>query len=139
MDTLPLTTKPSPLAPPAIRLGVWRSLYHYPSRTRGGIFAGEHYMQMHKTSRYLIAESLPGSKSYVLIRLTLQDNVATGSWHEQTDPEGHYQGATYHGAIQLVVGDDGKEMSGKWVGFGKHLDVNVGDWELKFYGDEPPM
>jgi hypothetical protein len=136
MGTLRLSTKPTT---PFIRLGVWRSLYHYPSRSRQGIFKGEHLVQMHKANRYLIAESLPGSKSYVLIRLTVQENIATGSWHEQTNPRGHYKGAIYHGAIQLVISSDGQRMSGKWVGFGKNMDVNVGSWELSYWGDEPPL
>ena len=95
-------------------------------------------MQLHRNKDYLIAESLPGSKSYVLIRLTVQESIATGSWHEHTDTHSYYRGATYHGAIQLIISEDGRHMAGKWVGFGKDMEVNVGDWNLDYIGDEPP-
>lgn len=124
---------------PEIQLGVWHSTYWYPSSSRKGIFKSEHSVQLHKVNHYLIAESLPGSHSYLLIRLTLEDSIATGSWHEQTGEKSYYKGVTYHGAIQLVMDKDGTRLKGKWVGFGKDMAVNAGDWELEYVSKEPPL
>lgn len=44
---------------------------------------------------------------------------------------GYYNGARYHGAVQLLVEPTGRRMAGKWVGFGKDFDVNTGLWELR--------
>jgi hypothetical protein len=127
------------ISAPRVRLGVWRSTYWYPSSSRKGIFKSEHAVQLHKVNHYLIAESLPGSHSYLLIRLTLEDNIATGSWHEQTSKKGYYKGVVYHGAIQLVMDNGGARFKGKWVGFGKDMEVNAGDWELEYVSKEPPI
>lgn len=120
------------------RLGIWRSTYWYPGSSRKGIFKSEHLVQLHKVNRYLVAESLPDSPSYLLVRLTMEDNTATGSWHEQTSARGYYKGAMYHGAIQLVSNGSGTRLTGKWVGFGKDMTVNVGDWQLDYLGEEMP-
>ena len=111
--------------------GIWQSNYEYPSSSRGKTFKGGHTVRLHQKGNQLVAESLPeGNESYVLIRLVLDDGVATGSWQEHTNPEGHYEGAIYHGAIQLKADKSGLRMSGKWLGFGKDGTVNSGPWEL---------
>lgn len=46
-------------------------------------------------------------------------------------PSRYYNGARYHGAIQLLVEPTGRRMAGKWVGFGKDFDVNTGPWEQR--------
>lgn len=58
--------------------------------------------------------------------------IATGTWTEQTATDGYYAGARYHGAVQLLIAPAGRRMSGKWVGFGKNLDVDTGPCELVF-------
>lgn len=119
--------------------GVWKSTYSYPSSGRGASFEGHHYVGLHKIDNHWVFESLPEvNKSYVIIRLSIEDDIATGSWQEQTQPEGYYKGAVYYGAIQLVIGEGGKKMVGKWVGFGKDMEVNVGPWELTYVGKELP-
>ena len=81
----------------------------------------------------LTVRSLPGSAASSLsLDLTVDGAVVTGTWVEQTDPAGHYRGARYHGAIQLLVEPTGRRMVGKWVGFGKDMDVYTGPWELTF-------
>ena len=81
----------------------------------------------------LTARSLPGSASSSLsLDLTVDGAVVTGTWVEQTDPTGYYRGARYHGAIQLIAEPTGRRMAGKWIGFGKDMDVNTGPWELVF-------
>lgn len=59
-------------------------------------------------------------------------NVITGTWTERTSPDGYYRGAVYHGAIQLLMDPTAKKMTGKWVGFGRRMDMNTGVWELMF-------
>ena len=55
--------------------------------------------------------------------LTQNGHVLTGTWTERTSPGGYYQGAVYHGAIQLLLEPSGRRMAGKWAGFGREWDV----------------
>lgn len=119
--------------------GIWRSTYHYTSSSREGDFMGEHYVRLKRQGSALVLESLPrDSKSYLLIRLSLDGDIATGSWQEETDPQGYYRGAVYHGAIQLVLHKNGRKMRGKWLGYGKDQEINVGPWELAYVGETAP-
>jgi hypothetical protein len=119
--------------------GFWRGVYRYPSSGRGKEFTSEHIVQMYQKGPHLILESVPDiNESYVLLRLSLENNVATGTWEESTSPDGYYRGITYHGAIQLVLDDDQKHLRGKWVGVGKDLEVNTGPWEFAYIGDTMP-
>lgn len=119
--------------------GIWKSTYSYPSSGRDGEFTGEHYVRLHQQGNHLIFESAAEtSKSYLIIRLSIQDDIATGSWQEQTEPDGYYKGAVYYGALQLIVSEDFKKLSGKWVGFGKDMEVNVGPWQLAYVGKSLP-
>jgi hypothetical protein len=59
-------------------------------------------------------------------------SILTGTWVEHTSPDGHYRGAVYHGALQLVLDPTGRKMTGRWVGFGRDHEVNSGPWELTF-------
>lgn len=119
--------------------GIWRSVYRYPSSGRGKEFTSEHLVQMYRKGQNLILESLPdNNESYLLLRLSLEDNIATGTWEDSTDPNGYYKGATYHGAVQLVIDADQKHMKGKWVGVGKNLEVNTGPWEFTYIDDTLP-
>jgi hypothetical protein len=123
----------------SIPQGIWESTYSYPSSGRQKTFDGHHYVRLHQKDNHLVFESIKGvNKSYLIIRLSVDDDIATGSWQEQTEPEGYYKGAIYYGAIQLVVDKDRSHMTGKWVGFGKEMEVNVGPWELAYVGTELP-
>ena len=120
--------------------GIWRSHYRYPSTSRQAEFENEHLVRMHQFDKELIIESLPEkvNKSYVMVHLTLNNNIATGSWQEETDPDGYYKGAVYYGAIQVVVSPDKKHLKGKWLGFGKDMEVQVGPWKFTYLGEEIP-
>ncbi|SRR6266496_12666 len=119
--------------------GIWESTYSYPSTGREGMFEGHHYTRLLQKDHHLVFESLPKvNESYLIVRLSVDDDIATGSWQEQTEPTGYYQGAVYYGAIQLVVSEDRKKLTGKWVGFGKGMEVNVGPWEFTFLGEKLP-
>ncbi len=115
--------------------GIWLSRYEFFSSSREQTFtAAHHVLVVHRGNR-LTVESLPGASSNpdspIHLDLTVDRNVVTGSWTEQTATDGYYQGARYHGAIQLLVEPTGRRMAGKWVGFGKDFDVNTGPWELR--------
>ena len=115
--------------------GIWHSIYRYTSDSRRGLFENEHFVRMVSEGDEYVAESLPNdSKSSLSLRLSVEDGVATGTWREHTSPIGYYKGAIYHGAIQLIVSENGQSLQGKWVGFGKSQTINVGAWELSYVG-----
>lgn len=113
--------------------GVWLSRYEYHSSSRGDTFTGLHYVVLLQHGSRLSARSLPGSSdSPLTMDLTIDGSVVTGTWVEQTASDGYYRGARYHGAVQMLVEPTGRRIVGKWVGFGKEMDVNTGPWELVF-------
>jgi hypothetical protein len=113
--------------------GVWLSRYEYYSSGREAAFTGLHYVVLLQHGDRLTVRSLPGSAEGTLtMDLTVDGNVITGTWVEQTSPSGYYRGARYHGAIQLLGEPTGRRLVGKWVGFGREMDVNSGPWELVF-------
>lgn len=110
--------------------GVWHSHYTYESTGRGPI-TRHHYVVVRQDGDQLTVESLPDSNdSAVSLSLTLRGPIATGTWTEHTAVDGYYQGAVYHGALQLIVDPTGRTMAGKWVGFDKELNVDSGPWAL---------
>jgi transcriptional regulator with XRE-family HTH domain len=115
--------------------GVWLSRYEYFSSSRDETFEGKHYVLLVQHENRLTAESLPGASgnpdSPISLALTVDRNVVTGTWVEQTAVDGYYRGARYHGAVQMLVEPTGRRMAGKWLGFGKDFDVNTGPWELR--------
>lgn len=113
--------------------GIWRSRYTYVSSSRGNQeFASEHYVVLIQYGSNLQVRSLPRTATgRVAMDLTVNGQVVTGSWTEQTDPEGHYGGSVYHGAIQMLVGATEDRLAGRWVGYGRDFDVNTGEWSLK--------
>lgn len=119
--------------------GVWRSKYEYHSNSRNKTFQDEHIVRVHRKGNTLVFESIPDrNASYLFIRLSIDGNIATGTWQEVTDKNGYYGGATYYGTIQLVISEDAKHMSGKWAGFDKSMKVNVGPWELTYEDEDLP-
>lgn len=113
--------------------GVWLSRYEYYSSSRDATFTGLHYVVVLQHGDRLTVRSLPGSSdSPLTMDLTVDGSVVTGTWVEQTAEEGYYRGARYHGAIQMLAEPTGRRIVGKWVGFGRGMDVNSGPWELVF-------
>lgn len=114
--------------------GVWLSRYEYFSSGRDSSFIGQHYVVVLQHGNRLTVRSLPhGSTnpdSPLTMDLTVDGSVITGTWVEQTASDGYYRGARYHGAIQMLIEPTGRRMAGKWVGFGKDMDVNTGPWAL---------
>jgi transcriptional regulator with XRE-family HTH domain len=110
--------------------GIWLSRYEYESSSRGQILSDEHYVVVIQHGARAQVRSVPASKSKVMMDLTVNGQVVTGTWTEQTSPDGYYQGSVYHGAIQLLLDPTGHRMAGKWVGFGRDFDLNTGPWTL---------
>ncbi len=113
--------------------GIWLSRYEYFSSGRDAHFTGKHYVIILQHRNRLTVRSLPGSAdSSLAMDLEVDGNVVTGTWNEQTAQESYYNGARYHGAIQMLIEPTGRRMAGKWAGFGSNFDVNTGPWELIF-------
>ncbi|MFE3441650.1 helix-turn-helix transcriptional regulator [Nocardia sp. NPDC059180] len=111
--------------------GVWLSRYEYYSSGRDSTFTVAHYAVVLHHGAQITVRSLPGSSPSVIeMDLTLDGNVATGTWAERTAVDGYYRGARYHGAVQLLADPTGNRMAGKWIGFGKDFEINSGPWEL---------
>lgn len=120
--------------------GIWHCAYWYPSNDHSGEDISEYDMQMHQNGSELVLESLPNAEeSYMLVRLSIDGDVATGTWHETTSPHGAFKGAVYSGAGQLIIGADKRRMEGKWAGIGfdheqKRLSTYSGKWEIVHTG-----
>jgi hypothetical protein len=124
---------PDPEATQGPLTGIWRSTYEYVSSGRGGQeFTSEHYVVLVQYDSHLQVRSLPESApSRVKMDLTVNGQVVTGTWTEQTNPDGYYGGSIYHGALQMLLTATADRMAGQWVGFGRDFDVNNGPWTLK--------
>lgn len=117
--------------------GIWRSDYTYHNSELDEDRLSQHYVRMYPKGNELIVESVPGlNESYMLARFSIDGNVATGSWQEVTDPKGDYKGIIYHGAAQLIISEDQRKLKGKWVGFGKEMEVKTGPWAFSYIGED---
>lgn len=113
--------------------GVWLSHYEYFSSGRDKSFTNAHYVVLLQHDDRATVRSLNGpEKSLLTLDLAVEGNVITGTWAEETEWDGYYRGAKYYGAIQLIADPTGRRLAGKWVGFGKELEVNTGPWTLTF-------
>lgn len=111
--------------------GIWHSRYVYPSTGRNSEFVGEHFVVIRQHANRLIGQSVPHSTGSTLrLELAVDSPVATGTWRETTAPTGYYQGATYHGTLQLVIDPSNRRMRGMWLGFGRDFTINSGEWDI---------
>ncbi len=126
----------SPVAHPGHQgdlTGIWHSRYTYFSTGRNAEFEGEHYVVLREDGGSLAGRSLPATNgSNLELDLAVEGSIATGTWTERTSPSGYYEGATYNGTFQLLIDPTRRSMTGKWLGFGKHFDINTGDWQLNW-------
>lgn len=124
------------LSPISKLAGIWRNDYIYQSSVLNKRLLSRQYVRIYPKGNELIVESIPGySDAYALARFTVDGNVATGTWQQVTDSRGNYGGAIYHGAAQLLISSDSKSIKGKWVGFGKNMEVKTGPWEFVYVGE----
>ena len=79
--------------------GIWLSRYEYVSSGRGGqTFTDLHYVVLLQYGANIQVRSLSGSNSSSLIMdLTQNGAVVTGTWSERTNPDGYYQGSVTTG------------------------------------------
>jgi hypothetical protein len=117
--------------------GDWYSYTWYPTSDDKGEECSEYEMRAYRTANEVVfASKLKDDGSYMLIRLTVDGAVATGTWYENTAPEGEFKGMMYSGAGQLLIEDDGKTLDGMWAGVGidrttEKPRVYSGRWELR--------
>lgn len=120
--------------------GIWHCCYWYPSNTHEGEDISEYYVKVHQMGSKLIIESLPNKiGAYMFVNLTLDGDLATGSWQEDTAPEGEFKGAVYSGALQLLLNEAKDRFEGKWVGVGQEEGkryIYTGRWELARAGSK---
>lgn len=117
--------------------GIWKSTYTYHNSEQNKESTSSHYVQLHPHGDQLVIESLKDhNESYLILRLWLDGEVATGSWQEVTSASGDFKGTVYHGAIQLIIESDHKHLTGKWVGFGRQMNVKSGAWQFEYVGRE---
>jgi hypothetical protein len=115
---------------------LWRCTYWYPSNTHDGDDPSEYRMKSYQTADTIVLESLPNEEqSYMLVRLHLEDGIATGNWHETTSPTGEFKGTIYSGAGQLIVSSETGAMEGQWAGAGfdheeQKMKIYSGRWEI---------
>jgi len=117
--------------------GFWRSEYTYKSSDHHEERKSIQYVRLLPKDHGFVMETVKKvNEAYMLARFSLDGSVATCSWQQSTSPKGDYKGTLYHGAGQLIISDDAKHMSGKWVGFGKNMEVKTGPWEFTYLGDD---
>lgn len=119
------------------RSGIYLSEYGYESTGRGMQASRHHVIVLERGSR-LMVRSVPQSASRVSMDLSVNGRVVTGTWAEQTQVDGYYRGSIYTGAIQMLEDDQPgpRRFAGKWVGFGKDGDTNVGPWSITMVAAE---
>jgi hypothetical protein len=117
----------SPTRSPAARsvgahalAGTWTSTYRYRSTSRDAELDGSHTIILRADDGQLVGHSAPQpSGSELDVALSVDGNLATGTWTERTSPTGHYRAATYHGILQLVIDPTASSMTGRWLGVSK--------------------
>jgi hypothetical protein len=118
-------------------LGIWRSDYSYNNSELNADEVSQQYVRIYRKSGELIVESIPDPEgSYMYARFSIDGNIVTGSWQQVTSPRGDYKGIIYHGAAQLLLTDNGTKLSGKWVGFGKKMEIKTGPWKFVYIGED---
>lgn len=110
--------------------GIWLSAYEYESSSRGKTYTSKHHVLVLQRGARLTVRALPASSSQVSLDMSVNGQVVTGTWTEETERGGYYSGAVYYGAIQMLQDPTGRRMAGKWVGFGRDMTVNTGGWSL---------
>ncbi len=119
--------------------GVWCCAYYFPSNTHEGEDASEYYVRLERTQDGFVLHSLPNdTASYIQAHCTLDANLATGVWLENTAPKGEFEGKMYSGVFQVIVDDTMRRMVGNWVGIGNdhgEQEIFEGRWEIAYAGE----
>jgi hypothetical protein len=108
--------------------GTWRSSYTFTTASPDADFTNEYDVKIHRAGNQLVIQSVPNDEgSYILLRLTLDDRLLTGTWYEHTAEKGHYKGVMYYGPLQLVMDKDGNAMRGNWLGVDDQMKMQGGE------------
>ena len=116
--------------------GKWYCQLWYPSMDDQGQDTTKNVMEGYQRGNQLVLQSKANEEgSYTFVRLTIDDDIATGLWYESTSPDGNFEGALYSGSGQLIISEDRQSMDGMWAGAGverasgkKH--IYTGEWKL---------
>lgn len=103
--------------------GIWHYRRWYPNTKHyGREDITEFYVQIKPSGDGYVMHSLTGKLetpgSYSQARFTVDHNLVTGTYLDDTAPKGEWEGTVYRGAFQLIVFENRKYMEGKWVGIG---------------------
>lgn len=112
-------------------VGTWLSVFTYQKEVAQNDCSEHiHVCLVYKKANQLIIESTPGSASYLVIRLSLDGRIATGSWEQQRAETSSSSSIVIWGAVQLIVNEAGNALEGMWVGFGSAAEVVSGSWKF---------
>jgi len=117
--------------------GLWYCRYWYPSNDHPGEDISEYCARIEPSGRQFVLHSLSDmgetKGAYMLARFSVDDTVVTGSWLENTSPQGSFKGAMYSGVFQLLLDETATRIVGKWTGIGQEqgkMQVYTGRWEI---------
>ncbi|HSX17559.1 MAG TPA: hypothetical protein VLH86_05680 [Patescibacteria group bacterium] len=116
--------------------GTWYSYHWYPTSDDKAEESSEYRVTAHQKGDKVVFESEPNDVgSYMIMHLSVDGKLATGTWYENTSLKGEYAGMMYSGAGQLIISDDQQDMEGMWAGIGvDHAAgkprIYTGRWEL---------
>src|SRR5579862_9549932 len=103
--------------------GTWHCRYWYPSNNHAGEDVSEYTVLIDQKDGAFVLHSLPNAiEAYMLARFTVEANMATGTWLENTSPHGEFAAMVYSGVFQLLINDDCTKLAGRWVGIGREKD-----------------
>jgi hypothetical protein len=116
--------------------GAWYCWHWYPTQDDSSEEVTKNRMKAYQKGDIVVFESEPSSDgSYMFVRLSFDNDLATGTWYESASPKGVFEGAQYSGAGQLIVSNDRQTMEGQWAGMGYDRTSNkkriyTGRWKL---------
>ena len=117
--------------------GTWQFTHWYPTTDDSEEQSASYKVVAHQKGNAVVFQSeFDEREAYMLVKLTIDGRLATGSWHENANMHGPFEGVQYSGAGQLLISEDGKSMDGMWAGVGldratSQPKVYTGRWELK--------
>jgi hypothetical protein len=108
--------------------GTWRSSYTFTTPSPDADFTNDYDVQIHQIGNQVVIQSTPTKDgSYILLRLTRDGRLLTGTWYEHTAEKSHYKGVVYYGPLQLVIDEDGHAMRGNWLGVDDQMKMQGGE------------
>jgi hypothetical protein len=121
--------------------GTWSCVYYFPSNKKPGqVEPSTHKVVAHPSTGKVVFESVPNEEeSYLIVTLSVDGTVLSGSWQQNTSPHGEFQGALYSGVIVLILDPEAKKITGKWAGVGQEAgkpETYTGEWMMEYLGSQ---